>query len=424
MINNELGIAVVEQSIYNRPAIQELKTDKIVTFELGNFKGSEYHKNSFFKHLFECYDTSNTNRACIDSISDQTYGKGLAIEGKDGEPVKDGAGNSRIEKLKKIIKAKDLKKFIKDYTLYGQAAFQITYKGVGNRKKIEMITWFPIETLAYEKMTGGELKAVLYHHDWENYEKRDKLKRIPLFGKGGPEATTEIAILKPYTPGYYYFVPPCYNGGLDYCVLENRISEFLINDIDNGFSGTTIINVNKRIKDTDKRDYFVGQINEVLSGARGHKNLITFNDDEKESLKLERFPLSDAASHYDYLAQECSRKILTSHRITNPKILAVPTPGEMGLGNNANEIQIAAEMLQNLVIQPKQDEVTDFLSEILEQNNFTDKLMLVDLEIISNEKFEEGYYETNAAFLQQNDQDMQQQEKMEEKDEVNAKTTK
>ena len=387
-------VSVVEQSIYNTPAINEIKTDNFVTYELGNFAGSEEHKNSFFAHLIDMYTQSATNKACIDSISDHVYGKGLAIKNGEGEPILKGNGNSKMGKLNNILDAKDLKRLIKDRILFGQAAVQITYSGVGRRKKIQKLTHFPIQTLAFEKMSMGKVKAVYYHPDWSKYEKRDKLKRIPLFGMSeDPKSETEIAICKPYVPGYWYFALPQYAGGLDYALLESRISEFLINDIDNGFSGTTIMNINRNIKDPDKRDYMVASVKEKLSGVNGDKTVIFFNENPNQSTTLERFPLSDAPSHYDYLAQESARKILTAHRITNPKLLAIPTPGEGGLGNNANEIQTAAEMLQNLVIEPLQIEVVDFLMELLDNNNFKEELMFVPLEIISEERYQQGYYE-------------------------------
>ena len=400
-ITDESGQVIgfsVEQSIYNTPSIEEVKDDNFVTFELGNFRGSEDHKNSFFDHLLECYAFSNTNKACIDSISDMVYGLGIAMEGKDGEPVSSGAGNTKIGKLEKMLTVKDLKRVVKDRILFGQAAIQITYGGTGRRKKIEKLTHFPIQTLAFERMKMGESRAVFYHPNWREWKKGDTLTRIPLFGHDeDPTGTTEIAILKPYVPGYYYFALPQYSGGLDYCVMEGRISEFLINDIDSGFSGTTLINVNRRIKDQDKRDYMTAALKEKAAGVHGDRTFVFYNNNPQEQVSIERFPLSDAPNHYEYLSQEASRKILTSHRITNPKILAVPTPGEMGLGNNANEIQVASEMLQNLVVGPIQNEVIDFLEEILQVNNMKEDLMFIPLEVISKESFEQGFYNDQTA---------------------------
>ena len=391
-----LNVEAVNASIYNTPTIAEVKKDNFVTFELGNHTGEEHH-NTFFTHINDCYNTSTTNKACIDSLSDQVYGKGLAIEGKDGEPVSEGNGNSRIAKLNKILNAKDLKKLVKDRILFGQSAVQVIYEGVGSRKKVKKIKHFPIQTLAMGKIREGDKKIneanpsmpavreVYYHPDWAKWEPRDKLTKLPTFGYGSMDAQMEIYICKPYMPGYWYFNLPGYSAALDYCRLEADISEYQIRDIETGFSGTTLINIQRNIADQDKRDYLAGDLMNKVSGINGNKTIITFNRSENEKMTMERFPLSDAPGHYEYLAQECSRKILTSHRITNPKLLAIPTPGEQGLGNNKDEILIAAEMLKNLVIDPYQMEILDALDEILENNNFNESLMFVNLDIVSED---------------------------------------
>ena len=390
---------VVNTSIYNTPVIAEVKDDKFVTFELGNYAEGE-HKNSFFTHINDCYNTSTTNKACINSIVDHVYGKGIAIEGQDGEPMSEGKGNTKIGKLNKILNAKDLKKIVKDRILFGQVAIQVEYAGVGNRKKVKTLKHFPIQTLAMGKIRMGKqpsdgkdgevnpfepaVREYYYHPDWSKYEKKDKLTVIPAYGYGGKGTTMEIYICKPYMPGFWYFNLPDYSAGLDYAVLEKEISQYQVNDIQTGFSGTTLININRNVTDTDKRDYMVSDLKDRM-GSQGDKNFIFFNRNAEESITLERFPLNDAPNHYDYLAQECSRKLLTSHRITNPKLLAIPTPGEQGLGNNKDEILIAAEMLKNLVIDPFQMEILDTIEEILEGNGNLGSLMFVPLEIVSDD---------------------------------------
>ena len=386
---------IVEQSSYTSPVSEEMAKDNVVTFELGSFTGGELHRNSYFKFQRELYHASATHRACVDSICDFIYGKGLAIMGKDGEPVVKGNGNTKIAKLNNLISAKDIKRLIKDRYLNGIGAVQISYKGVGSRRKIAKISHFNIETLCMEKMKDGEVKRVGYHPNWDKYDPRDTIKWFPVFGsqkedgKILPSASQiEIAIIKPYIPGSYYFTAPHHASGADYMALESEIGEYQINDIQKGFSGTTLINVQRAITNTDKRDYLTQELKDKVQGNMGNKTLVFFNKNKEEQVTLERFPVSDAPSLYEYLAQEASRKILTSHRITNPKILSVPTPGEGGLGNNADEIEVAAEMLQNLVVEPLQMEYLDFISEILDINGFSEELMFVKMPAISEEFYD------------------------------------
>ena len=409
---NPMGVSV-EHSIYNSPVSEELARDKIVTWELSNpeatTQNNTLHRNSYFKHLIDSYHQSATNGACIDAISDFIYGFGLAIKGKDGEPISEGAGNTKISKLNNILSAKDVKRLVFDYYLFNNVAVQVTYgDGVGNRRKIKKLTHFPVQTLCREKMgDDGVVKRVGYHPKWEKYEPRDKIKWIPIFGSqvdddGKPvpnQSNTEMAILQPYCPGSWYFTQPGWSRSGDYAVLESNISEFQINDIQTGFSGTTLINVQRNVTNTDKRDYFKEELANKVSGLGGNRTMVFFNKDEREKVEMERFPLSDAPGHYEYLANESSRKILTAHRITNPKILSVPTTGEQGLGNNADELETAAEMLQNLVIGPKQTEIIEWLKELLDVNKFSEELMFINRPILS-EDFYSKKLERQASTLE------------------------
>ena len=63
----------------------------------------------------------------------------------------------------------------------------------------------------------------------------------------------EIFIVKPYLSGYHYYTPIDYSGALPYAKLEEEISDYLINDVQNGFSGTKIINFNNGIPPEEKR---------------------------------------------------------------------------------------------------------------------------------------------------------------------------
>ena len=67
-----------------------------------------------------------------------------------------------------------------------------------------------------------------------------KPKRIPAFGCSKEDI--EIYFIKPYSVGMKYYALPDYIGGIPYAVLEEDISEYLINEVENGFSGRSVVN--------------------------------------------------------------------------------------------------------------------------------------------------------------------------------------
>lgn len=324
--------------------------------------------NNYYRFLIDSYLNSATNNAAIRSISEQVYGKGICIEGleTDSKDVKD---------LRKWINHRDLKKIILERKMLGQAAVQVIYEKAGNNRKVAKVKHFPIHTLRPEKMDAeGVIQAYYYHPDWVNKKPNDELKRIPTFGNS--TESVELYIVKPYVSGYDYFSPVDYSGALPYAEMEAEISDYLLNEVKNSFSGTKVINFNNGIPDQEQRDLITREVKGKLTGARGQKVIVAFNDGADNKTTVDDISLADAPSHYEYLADEAKGKILVGHRVTSPMLLGI-REGSKGLGNNADEIMTASQLFNSTVIKPYQDEIAEALEEIMEVNGEAPELIFI-----------------------------------------------
>ena len=368
-------LEVVSMSELSSPPIIEITTKDFVL---------NGERNEYFDFLIEMYNASATWGAAIDEICRLIYGKGLAIVTEEGEVVE----NDMSKKINDLITAKDLVRFVKDRVMMSNAALQIVYQGIGNRKQVAEIKHFPVQTLA-PKLMGmkGEVEAYYYHPNWKKYKEGDKLKKIPAFGYGD---NIEIYVCKPYCPGHFYWSPLQSSGGLDYSLLECEIAKYQVNDIKNGFSGTTLFNIQRNVENQDKLDLMVGEMRDRVSGSTGDKNLFSFNSTPEEKMEITAFPVNDAPQRYEQLAQEASRKILTAWGIPNPKLIGVPAYGEGGgFGNNAKEIEVAFDMFYGKVIVPYKDEILEGIKEILSINKIEEELDFVKITPIDFDKFYE-----------------------------------
>ena len=202
--------------------------------------------NNYYSFLIDSYLQSATNNAAIRSISDNIYGEGICIEGLE-------KSSNEVKELRKFINHRDLKKIIQERKMLGQAAMQVIYSKAGNDRKVVKVKHFPIHTLRPEKMDGeGVISNYYYHPNWSEKKRSDTLKKIPTFGNSTEKI--ELYILKPYVSGYDYFSPVDYSGALPYAELENEISDYLLNETKNSFSGTKVINFNNGIPDVEQRD--------------------------------------------------------------------------------------------------------------------------------------------------------------------------
>jgi hypothetical protein len=347
------NISIVNLSAYTSPVIQENKKNDFIEY------GSD---NNYFQYLIDRYLYSATNGAIITGVANMIYGKGLDALDSNKKP-------NEYAQMKSIIKDSDLKKIALERKLLGMAAMQV----VMEKKQVKQVLHFPMQTLRAEKCNDkGQIEAWYYHNDWKNKKPTEQIRKIPAFGFGNGNEV-EIYVIKPYVSGFDYYSPIDYSGALAYALLEENIADYQINDCQNGFSGTKVINFNAGIPTEEMRDKIKRDVLSKLTGARGEKVIVAFNQNAESKTTVEDLPLNDAPAHYEYLSRECFEKLIVGHRVTSPMLLGIRT-GDGGLGNNADEIKTATLLFDNIVIKPYQLEIIEALDVILAINNISLKL--------------------------------------------------
>lgn len=347
------NISIVNLSAYTSPVIQENKKNDFIEY------GSD---NNYFQYLIDRYLYSATNGAIITGVANMIYGKGLDALDSNKKP-------NEYAQMKSIIKDSDLKKIALERKLLGMAAMQV----VMEKKQVKQVLHFPMQTLRAEKCNDkGQIEAWYYHNDWKNKKPTEQIRKIPAFGFGNGNEV-EIYVIKPYVSGFDYYSPIDYSGALAYALLEENIADYQINDCQNGFSGTKVINFNNGIPTEEMRDKLKREVLGKLTGARGEKVIVAFNANAESKTTVEDLPLNDAPAHYEYLSKECFEKLIVGHRVTSPMLLGIRT-GDGGLGNNADEIKTATLLFDNIVIKPYQLEIIEALNVILAINNISLKL--------------------------------------------------
>jgi hypothetical protein len=341
------NVHILSLSAYNSPTITESKNKEFVEYGVDN---------NYFQYLIDRFLYSNTNHAIITGVANMIYGKGIDATDSNRKP-------NEYAQMMSIIKKDCLRKVALERKLLGMAAMQVIYLN----GKVKSVEHFPMHTLRAEKCNDkGEIEAWFYHHDWSNYRKGDVLKRIPAF-KFGNGKEVELYVIKPYVSGYHYYTPIDYSGALPYATLEQEISDYLINDVMNGFSGTKVINFNNNIPPEEKRQEVANEVKRKLTGSKGDKVIVSFNASADNKTTVDDIPLNEAPAHYQYLSTECFEKLIVGHRVTSPMLLGIRDTGG-GLGNNADEIETATRLFDNIVIRPYQLEIIEALDEILSVN--------------------------------------------------------
>jgi len=340
------NIHVLKLAQYEAPTIEESKRNEWVTYG---------ENNSYYAFLMDRYKNSTTNNAIINNISRLIYGKGLSATDANKKP-------NDYAQVMAMLSAEDLRKVVLDFEMLGQAAFQVHY--TSDRKKVQKLYHIPVHLLAPEKCNkDGQIEAYYYSNNWEDTRNYTP-ERIPAFGFG--KEKVEILFVQPYSVGMKYFSYVDYQGGIPYAVLEEEISNYLINEVQRGFSGRIVVNFNNGVPTPEEQDAIKSKVLSQLSGTDGHKVIVAFNNNQESKTTVDAMPVNDAPDLYNTLSEECMRKIMLSHNVTSPLLFGIAST--TGFSSNADELQNSFVLFDNLVIRPKQEVILNALDKVLAYN--------------------------------------------------------
>ena len=349
---------IIQLSSYTAPVIVENNKNEWVEY------GAD---NNYYQFLIDRYSNSATNNAVINNICRLIFGQGLTATDSAMKP-------NEWAQLLSILKEDDLRRVIFDLYALGQCALQIHYdKG---HKAITRAFHTPIQLLRPEKCNqDGDIVGYFYSDNWSD-PKKYVPKRFDAFGSSKKEV--EILYLAPYSAGMKYFSNVDYQGGIDYALLEEKIAEYLINEVSNSFAPTTIVNFNNGQPTDEQKDEISASVIGKLTGSKGKKVVISFNENENTKTTVDTIPLQDAADHYSYLSDESTAKILRSHNVTTPLLFGVTSAS--GFSSNADEMKTGALLFENMVIKPKQQMIVEMINKILSFNGISLKLSFKTLQ--------------------------------------------
>jgi hypothetical protein len=352
------NLHILSLSAYTTPQIQESKKDNWVEY------GED---NNYYSFLIDRYTNSTTNSAIINNIARLVYGKGLSALDANRKPAE-------YAQMMALFSKDDIRKIIVDRKMLGQYAWQVHYND--KHDKILKAFHIPVNLLRAEKCNkDGEIEAYYYSDDWTDVKKYPPL-RIPAFGFSNEKI--EIVYFKPYSVGMKYYSYVDYQGSLPYALLEEEIADYLINEVQNGFSGTKVVNFNNGVPTEEQQSMITSKVMNKLTGSRGQKVIVAFNDNQESKTTVDDIPLNDAPEHYTYLSEECLRKIMLGHNVTSPLLFGVASSN--GFSANADELKNSAILFDNMVIRPFQEEIIESIDQILAFNGISLKLFFRTLQ--------------------------------------------
>ena len=339
-----------------------------------------YDNDDFFFLIEEAYNTSTTNAACVEGIADLIYGEGIFTNNVEFEDT-----------LKKVLSKNDGRKISFDLKLFGNAAMQIVWND--DHTQVLRMYHIPVQKLRAEKLYGEpQIQNYFYCIDWNDMKAIRNKKKLPAFGTS--KEKVEIAYIKGYTPGKYYYSLPDWISALQFTASEAELSNLHLNNIENGFLPLVAINLNNGVPPIEERDVIEDQIVSKFTGTRNAgRFMITFNDSAENKPTFDAIQTENLHEKYEYVAKYAQDRILVAHRITSPLLFGIRTEAN-GFSSNADEMAMAFSILQSMTIVPFQNLLLGSIEEVLEKGGYTNTDLYIEqimpLSIASKQAEESG----------------------------------
>lgn len=311
--------------------------------------------NIYPEFLQSLYDNVPTLKSVIDGCVDYTVGNGVSILPlADG--LKTGCMNAKGETITEQVECVS-----RDCFQAGGFALQVIRNGFGGIAEVHYVD------IAFLR-TNPECSVFYYCENWSNKGGRKKMVIYPAFMQLDWNALTEeernrhaSSILYVKKSHKKTYPVPCYAAAVKACEIERCIDDFHLNAINNGFTGSYIINFNNGVPEDKIKEEIEESFNEKFSGHENAGRIgFSWNPNKESATTIEKVDVEDFGDKYKSLENNSRQKIFTAFR-ANPNLFGIPTES---LGFSQEEYESAFRLFNRTMIKPIQRMIADAYDKI------------------------------------------------------------
>jgi len=359
------------------PIVQEVRGRDYIEY------GTEDWKNLYPQFLIDLYYNSSTHAAIINATAEMIAGEDLIAEEED-------TNLESYVKLKKFLRHANsneslhqvIKKVAFDFKLQGAYALHIVW----NRERTEIAEVYhvPVERVrAGRPNEMGKIDCYYISADWSN-TRSNKPYPINAFNVNDRTSGSQLLYTGAYSPNMDCYHTPDYLAANNWALVDQKVAEFHLNNIENGFSGSYFVSFANGIPTQEERRQIEQSLTEKFTGASNSgKFILTFSDDKTRTPEITPISVSDADKQYLALQELLVQNILTGHRVTSPMLMGIKS--DTGLGSNVDELNAAGNFYLNTVVKPFQLHILNTLQTIFSVNNMDLPVQFVQLKPITVE---------------------------------------
>ena len=362
------------------PVIAEVRGKDWI--EYGDANGE--WRNLYPQFLIDLYYSSSITAAIVNSTAEMIAGENLIIEDEDDRDLE-----ARVKLQNFMDRANSneslhevLKKVAFDFKLQGAFALNVVWSK--DRTQIAEIYHVDVSKIRCAKPDEfGKTKGYYISADWRN-TRTNKPYYVPAFNPNDRTSANQIMYAGLYSPNMNSYYTPDWVSCANWALIDGRVSEFHLNNISSGFSGSFMVNFSNGIPTQEERFQIDQSLTDKFTGQNNAgKFILTFSDVKTRTPEIQAISPSDLDKQYIALQELLTQNILSGHRVTSPMLMGIKS--DTGLGNNADELNSAANFYLNTTIKGFQDQIVKQLRKIFKVNQMDMPVNFVQLKPITLE---------------------------------------
>lgn len=315
--------------------------------------------NLYPEYLIDLYNNVATLKSVIDGCVDFIVGNDVTI--LPLRPNMDGVMNAKGDTI--VEQVKDL---AHDEEKYGGFALQVIRGKDGKPSEVYYIDMRFLRT-------NKECDVFFYCEDW----KRSGRKKVVVYPKFMPSVSEKWATMTDEERNRHassilfvksirtqVYPSPRYAASVKSCEIERCIDDFHLNAINNGFTGSYVINFNNGKPTPEVMEEIEDNFNEKFSGHQNAGRIaFSWNENRTTATTIEQVQVQDFGEKYKSLENTSRQRIFTAFR-ANPNLFGIPTEN---LGFSSEEYESAFRLFNRTHVRPIQKKIADAYDKIYGQ---------------------------------------------------------
>ena len=305
--------------------------------------------NRYPDYLWGLFNDVSTLKTVVEGIADYVIGNDVicSVSGFEKEV------NTKGDTMRELIRL-----LARDYLIYGGYAIQVIRNKVGDIRELYYVD--------FRYLRSSKKNEVFWYSEefGKRYVRSSKTVVYPKFIKENRDITSSILYVTNEKSKTY--PTPRYSGSIKACEIERNIDSYHLSSLENGFSGSYILNFLNGIPTDEMKAEIEKNVNEKFCGSsNAGRVLINFANGKDNATTLEKLDVQDFGEKYKAAAERAKNQIFTAFRAI-PQLFGDMTAAT---GFNSQEFTESFKVFNRTVCQPIQKTICDSIDKIFNNKN-------------------------------------------------------